>query len=257
LPICDEFVIAVGNSDDGTREAIESINSPKIKIIDTIWDENLRVGGKILAQQTDIALGHCTGDWCFYIQGDEVIHEKYLDTILNAMKTYLPNQEVEGLLFKYLHFYGNYNYVGIARKWYRHEIRIIRNNKQIQSYRDAQGFRTNGKKLAVKLIDAEVYHYGWCRPPKEQALKQVAFNRLYNPNYNEKPKETFLYTSDKPLKKFEGTHPAVIKERIANTNWEFEYDPSKTKISIKDRFILWFESLTGYRLWEYKNYKII
>ena len=37
LPICDEFVIAVGDCNDGTRELIESIGSDKIRIIDTVF----------------------------------------------------------------------------------------------------------------------------------------------------------------------------------------------------------------------------
>ena len=41
LPIVDEYMVAVGNSDDGTLELIRSINSPKIKIIETIWDDSL------------------------------------------------------------------------------------------------------------------------------------------------------------------------------------------------------------------------
>lgn len=258
LPICDEFIVVVGNSSDGTREAILALNNPKIKIIDTIWDDNLRVGGQILAQQTDIAKRAITGDWGFYIQGDEVIHEKYLPEIKKQMEAHLNNPEIDGLLFKYRHFYGNYDYVGTARKWYRYEIRVVKNHPAIHSYKDAQGFRKNGNKLNVKLIDAEVYHYGWCRPPQNQALKQQSFNRLYDNGVENKEKlDTYTYISNTPLARFEGTHPQVVAEKIKQTNWEFHYEPSQVKISLKDRFILWFESLTGHRLWEYRNYKIV
>ena len=34
LPICDEFVVAVGNSDDETLQLIKQIDSPKIKIFE-------------------------------------------------------------------------------------------------------------------------------------------------------------------------------------------------------------------------------
>ena len=40
LPICDEFVIAVGKSDDDTLSKIRAIKSKKIRIIETIWNEN-------------------------------------------------------------------------------------------------------------------------------------------------------------------------------------------------------------------------
>ena len=140
LPICDEVVIAVGNSDDGTRDAILSLDSPKIKIIDTVWDESKREGGHVLAEQTDIAFSHITGDWGFYIQGDEVIHEKYLPVIRAAMEEHLHDDNVEGLLFNYFHFYGSCDYIATSRDWYRKEIRVVRNLPEIRSYRDAQGF---------------------------------------------------------------------------------------------------------------------
>ena len=159
LPIVDEMIVVVGDCEDGTRESIVRLPSPKIKIIDTVWDENMRKGGEILAQQTNIALDNISGDWGFYIQGDEVLHEKYYEVIVEKMKTNLHNEKVDGLLFNYLHFYGSYDFVGTSRKWYRNEIRIIRNNPKIRSYKDAQGFRKAGKKLHVKNINASIYHY--------------------------------------------------------------------------------------------------
>jgi hypothetical protein len=106
LPMCDEFIVAVGNSEDDTRKLIESIASDKIKIIDSVWNDELRVGGKVLADETNKAKKAISpdSDWAFYIQSDEVIHEKYHAEILSAMKKWKDNKEIEGLLFKYLHF---------------------------------------------------------------------------------------------------------------------------------------------------------
>ena len=53
LPICDDFVVAVGNSDDGTLALIQSIHPTKIRIVETIWDDTKREGGKVLALETD------------------------------------------------------------------------------------------------------------------------------------------------------------------------------------------------------------
>jgi len=261
LPLCDEFIIVVGNSDDETRTKILSLNSPKIKIIDTIWDEKLRAGGQILAQQTNIALDAITGDWGFYIQGDEVLHEKYIPAIKEAMQQYLHQQTVEGLLFDYRHFYGSYDYVGASMKWYRKEIRVVRNDKKIRSYKDAQGFRKEGKKLKVKEIQAEIYHYGWCRPPKKQQLKQIDFNKLYHDDHwvNEHivHADEYDYQSFDELQKFTESHPQTMLERILKSNYSFEYDPSKVQINSKDKLRQMVEKLTGHRLWEYKNYNII
>ncbi|MBC8097072.1 MAG: glycosyltransferase, partial [Akkermansiaceae bacterium] len=42
LPIVDEFVVALGPSDDGTEEMLRAINDPKIRIIPTHWNERIR-----------------------------------------------------------------------------------------------------------------------------------------------------------------------------------------------------------------------
>ncbi|MDB5126394.1 glycosyltransferase family 2 protein, partial [Mucilaginibacter sp.] len=183
LPLCDEFIVALGDSEDETENLINGIGSPKIKIIHTVWDTNVRDGGKVFADETDKAFDAISPDtdWAFYIQGDECVHEKYLPLIKKEMEENLSDSKVEGLLFKYLHFYGSYDYYGHSRRWYRREIRIVRNNKDIRSYRDAQGFRwANNRKIQVKLIDAYIYHYGWVKPPSGLANKLRNFNQFYH-----------------------------------------------------------------------------
>jgi len=164
LPACDEFIMVVGNSTDGTRQAIEQLQSPKIKIIDTVWDMRLQTGGKIFAQQTNIGLDAVTGDWCFHIQADEVIHENDLSKITEAIKTNNDNKNVEGFILPYYHFWGGYNYIRNTRRIHKHEVRIFRSGLGVRSYRDSQGFRkfksaegyTNGtdagEKLTVKKL---------------------------------------------------------------------------------------------------------
>ena len=176
LPLCDEVVVAVGFSDDNTLELIKNID-PKVRIIETIWDDTLREGGKTLALETDKAFQAISSDadWAFYIQGDEVVHEKYHTIILDSMHRYKDDNRVEGLLFNYTHFYGSYDYIGSSLSWYLDEIRIIKNNKNIFSYRDAQGFRKLPNiKLNVKKIPAYIYHYGWvksCKKNKKRLIK--------------------------------------------------------------------------------------
>ena len=183
LPICDEVVVAVGNSDDGTLDLIKGIASNKIRIIETVWDDALREGGRVLAIETDKAFAAVSADsdWAFYIQGDEVLHEKYHGAVREAMKKYKDDTDVEGLLFNYLHFYGSYDYIGESFRWYRREIRVVRKRKDIFSYRDAQGFRKQpNEKLQVKLIDAYIYHYGYVREPKAMRRKFNDFGKYWN-----------------------------------------------------------------------------
>ncbi|MDI6780413.1 MAG: glycosyltransferase family 2 protein [Bacteroidota bacterium] len=259
LPICDEFIIAVGNSEDETRKQIERLNETKIKIIDTVWDESLRTGGAILAQQTDIALFHISGDWGIYLQADEVIHEKYLPVIVSAMKDNLDNEKVEGLLLKYIHFYGSYDYYAASRSWYRNEIRVIRNGIGVQSWKDAQGFRINGRKMFVKQVDGYVYHYGWVKHPKVMLDKAKSFNKLWHddewvekniPDVNE-----FDFSKIDSIGKYKDSHPFVMSERIQKHNWLFT--PSPNKFNFKNSLLNFIEKYFGVCIAEYKNYTIV
>lgn len=264
LPICDEMIVAVGNSDDETLALIKSIDSPKIKIIETIWDDALREGGKVLAVETDKALAAVSpdSDWCFYVQGDEVVHEQYLSTIQQAMQDNLHNLNVDGLLFNYQHFYGTYQYVADAHRWYRREIRVIRNTGKVNSYKDAQGFRTtDNQKLRVKMIDAYIYHYGWVKPPEIQRAKMKSSIKFWADEEKTdalKPKlDNFDYSEIDSLSHFQGTHPKVMQARIERVNWMFNFDIKVKKLSFKNRFRMLMEKLTGWRIGEYRNYRLL
>lgn len=263
LPVVDEFVVLVGNSDDNTRQLIESIGSSKIRIYESIWDDSLRKGGQVLAVETDKAMALIGDgfDWAFYIQADEVVHEQYHPAIIEAMQKWKDDQQVEGLLFDYVHFYGDYNYIGDSRKWYRAEIRIVRPNAGIRSWKDAQGFRKDLRKLKVRKIAASVYHYGWVKPPEKQQAKQQYFHKLWHDdrwmqeNIPDQPQ--FDYSGIDSVAQFTGTHPAPMQARVAAQSWKVEIDPSKKKLSIRYKFLMLIERITGWRPGEYKNYQRI
>ncbi|PJJ80141.1 glycosyltransferase family protein [Mucilaginibacter auburnensis] len=268
LPLCDEFVVALGNSDDETEQLVKGINSPKIKIINTVWDDSIRDGGAVFAAETDKAFAVISSDadWAFYIQGDECVHEKYHALIKKEMEQNLNDRAVDGLLFKYLHFYGSYDYYGHSRRWYRREIRIVRNDKDVRSYRDAQGFRwADNSKLNVKLIDAYIYHYGWVKPPSGLAAKLRNFNKFYHDDewMKENLPETFTfdYSHKNPdrLVHFTGTHPAVMHKRLEATNWNLEIDLKalRKQMPFRRKVLQKIEDLTGWRISEYRNYKLI
>ena len=263
LPVVDEMIVLIGDSTDSTIALIEAIGDPKIKIHHSVWNKNLRKGGAVLAEETDKAFA-LIGDeytWAFYIQGDEVVHEKYYPAIRTACENYANDTEVQGLLFKYKHFYGTYDYVGDSRKWYAHEIRIIRNNKAISAYRDAQGFRIGKTKLPVACIDASIYHYGWVKSPT-QMRKKIKESSIYwnDDTQMEKIKSSpsdYDFTGFDSLQKFTDTHPAVMHDRIQRQNWVIDLDVSQKKFSFKNKCLYLFEKLTGIRPFDFKNYKII
>jgi len=264
LPVCDEVVVAVGKSDDDSLGLINSISDKKIKIIETVWDESLREGGRVLADETNKAFEAISkdSDWAFYIQGDECVHEQYLPAIKEAMERWKDDTRVDGLLFNYRHFYGSFDYVGASRKWYPKEVRIVRNNKRIHSFRDAQGFRKDNKLLKVKLIDAWMYHYGWVKHPKTQQAKREEFEKMWHDDEAALKKvgisEEFDYSQIDTLARFEGTHPKVMQERVNRQNWEFTYDPTKgVKLPLAKRLLNSIEKLTGREIGRYANYKRI
>jgi predicted ABC-type ATPase len=264
LPLCDEFIVVAGNSEDATRKLIEDIDSPKIKIIDSIWDDSLKAGGQVFAVETDKAFAAISpdSDWAFYIQGDEVVHEKYHSLIQQEMELNLNKTKVEALLFKYIHFWGSYDYLGDSRRWYRREIRLMKNLKGIQSYRDAQGFRLNGRKIQVKLIDAYVYHYGWAKPPQGLNNKIRNFNTFYHDDQwmEQHMPQTyeFDYSNADRLIEFTGTHPKVMQQRIQATGWKLDINKSvKQHNDYRRKLLQKIEDWTGWRIGEYRNYKIV
>ena len=263
LPVVDEMIILIGDCTDGTIELMESINDSKIKIHHSVWDPQLRSGGSVLAAETNKALQLISkdADWAFYIQGDEVVHEMYHAAILKGCTDYKDQHQVEGLLFKYLHFYGTYDYVGDSRTWYSKEVRVIRNDPKISAYKDAQGFRKGGQKLKVKAIDAFVYHYGWVKSPQQMMKKQKEFSKLWHNDdalkaYMAQP-DFFDYSQFDSLEKFNGTHPLVMLARIERADWDISFDPSKKKFSLKDRLLYYFEKATGIRPFDFKNYQLL
>ena len=246
LPICDEFIFVLGkgDDDDNTLAILESIDSPKLKIVHTEWDTEKFPNGMENAHQTDIAISHCTGDWLFYVQADEVVHEKYLSGIQKRCEDLLNHSEVEALLFKYKHFFGDYEHYINHHGWYQNEIRIIRNRPDIHSFESAQSFRRipnfDGKSyrnrqgshlLQVAPLEAYIYHYGWVRPPKYMQSKKKALDSIHKGDktaeslYKERDAD-FDYGPLRNMLKFKETHPAVMAEKIKDFTWgsSLDYD---------------------------------
>jgi len=290
LPLVDEFIVALGNSDtdDTTREEILSIGSPKIRIIDTLWDIEKYPRGMEHAHQTDIAKNHCKGDWLFYLQSDEIIHEDDLPVIRQRCQDLLHDRDIEGLLFDYIHFWGDYDHYQNGHSWYRREIRIVRNDPEIHSWESAQSFRRipdfdgihyrqqeHTIKLKVAHSHARVFHYGWVRPPEVMNRKIKHFNinhkgikvvdQLDQQHYYD---GGFDYGDLGKAEVYKGTHPQVMQEWIRQFNWADKLRVGGGKIVNLNTFkheqpkyvvLSWIEKnlLGGRRLGEFKNYILV
>lgn len=239
LPLVDEFIFALGDcdSDDKTRELLESIDSDKLTIIDTVWDLEKYPRGMEHAHQSDIAKEHCSGDWLFYVQADEIVHEDDLPLIRKRCGELLDDREVEDLLFRYKHFWGDYEHYHFSHNWYKDEIRIIRNDPDIHSWESAQSFRRipdfdglsyrqqkGTYKLKVARVNAYIYHYGWVRPPHIMRTKSRVFTRIHHGEQKVKDLEKknhfdFDYGDLSKLRVFKGAHPEVMQDRIKQFDW--------------------------------------
>lgn len=228
MPLVDELVVAVGNSDDGTLDVVKSVHDPRLVVLETVWDDSLREGGRVLAQQTNLALGRCRHAWAFYLQADEVLHEADYPVITAALADSDPRSGIDALSFRFIHFEGTYDFVNVVR--YRKQCRLVRNDGRLVSAGDAAGFaRTDGRKLAVQRSGARVFHYGWARAPELMRRKVAAFQRLYTAD-DRSIEERWKDVKDEHLTdvdiafRFRGTHPRVMADRIAAAGWSIPSD---------------------------------
>ena len=215
LPVCDEFVVNVGDSDDETLTLIKSLKSQKIRIIENRWDFSM--GKEVLSYQTNLALKECRGDWAFYLQSDEVIHEADLNRLIVCMKRSLDDKNVDALRFGWLHFYGSYFRYRIDQGWFQKQDRIIRNNKEIESEGDAWGFRRkDGQPLRRKNTECLLYHYGWVHSQSVMTDRRVNAERIgFTQLKKDERQSEYSYGDLNRFPIYFGTHPAVMNTRIA------------------------------------------
>lgn len=268
-PLCDEIIINVGyddpnlQNDDGTYQLLtDRFPDCKFKFLKSYWDPELTSQGLVLSEQTNIALQKCQGDICFYIQGDEVIHEKDIPEITNGIKMMKTDPKIDGLVFDYFHFYGNVDILKHTRNVYRREVRIIRNNIGLKSHLDAQGFRfTNSQKPLCKRINAHIYHYGWAREKEIMSQKIKEMDKLYHGEDYERYKDnSFKYQRIWGLKKFQGQHPEIMRNWINDHKNDIDIMSLKLEMSLKDYNLAlsdFIEYLTGLRIGEFKGYRLL
>ena len=264
LPLVDEFVIALGPCDDDTEAMVRAIGDPKIRILPTTWNERMRgdysVGGFVYGQQKSIALFNCTGDWAFYLEADEVLHENELPKIRAAMEKYLPDGRVEALAFDYLHFYGNQNTLAWSPGWYRSEVRILRNtipawSSEALFFNVLEGHKKSRYPRAAHT-GATIYHYGWVRSEAQMNLKSASVQKYWN----DAPPAVLDYSKidGSILKLFSGTHPKIVQDWLPAAEGIFRADPTHqlTSREKKHRRLLWLENTFGLRF-NKKHYQLI
>ncbi|MBI5150758.1 MAG: glycosyltransferase [Candidatus Omnitrophica bacterium] len=215
LPVCDEFVVNVGDSEDETLDVIQSLASEKVRIIENEWDMTQK--SEVLSYQTNLALDACRGDWAFYLQSDEVVHEDDLGKLKEVMRRYQDDPGVDALRFQWLHFYGSYYRYRIDRGWYQKQDRIIRNNGMIESFGDAYAFRRkDGQELRRRNTGCFIYHYGWVQPQEVMAQRRANAEEIGFVSLADKERDKkYSYGDLNRFPAYFGTHPKVMEERTA------------------------------------------
>ncbi|HEU4570359.1 MAG TPA: hypothetical protein VFS07_07295 [Gemmatimonadales bacterium] len=259
LTVCDEVVVNVGRSEDETLEVVRGIGDPRIRIIETVWATDKQ--NYVLGDETLRAMRACTHPWGIYIQADEVLHERGAEELRRVIQAVDADPVVEGLLVKYHHFYGGFDVVATHRRWYRREVRAVRLDPalDIRPYQGAQGFRVGPehRKIRARLTTAEMFHYGWCRPTAALRAKRENDKVMYpwRPHSDDIPLLRWI----PGLKPFPGQHPAVAAPYVARYRdqihpvgprfWTWKF----ARIYASG----WVEKLTGWRPFEFRNYRIV
>jgi hypothetical protein len=259
LPIVDEFVINVGKSEDNTLELIKSISSPKIRIIESTWNDSMHDRGYVYGQQKMIAQFNCTGDWAFYVEGDEVYHEDDLEQISNSMKIHLNDLNVEALVFDFNHFYGNSNSVLCSPGWYRSEARIIKNS--VRSYAPDGLFwvvlesNKKGRYPRAKHTGVTCYHYGWVRSEDQMNLKSSKVQKYWG---RDPVSIDYTQMDQKIIQEFQGSHPKIIQDWIPKDVGLYKADSSYkvTQKQKKHQLMIKLENFFGLDLSK-KHYKLV
>jgi hypothetical protein len=263
LPLVDEMVVALGPSDDGTEAALRGIGDCRIRILHTQWNEGIRsdysVKAFVYGQQKSIALFNCTGDWAFYLEGDEVLHEQDWPKIRQAMRQHLANRAVEALAFDYFHFYGNKNTYVWSPRWYRTEARILRNTipawaseglffNVLESHHRARYPR-------AAHAGATIYHYGWVRSEAQLNLGRRTVAQCWGSRSN-----TADYSEVDPLtlRPFLGTHPQAVQSWLPPAQGLFQANPNHrlTRREKKHRLMLRLERWLGVTF-NKKHYRLV
>jgi len=259
LTIVDEFVINVGESEDDTLLVIQSIHSSKIRIIKSKWNDTMQERGFVYGQQKMIAQYNCTGDWAFYIEGDEVYHENDLEQIRESMIIHLDDPNVEALAFDFYHFYGNTNSYLDSPGWYRSEVRIIKNS--VRSYAPDGLFwlvlnsNKQGRYPRAKHTGVSCYHYGWLRSQEQMNLKSEKVQKYWA---KDPVKVDYSQMDQSIIKEFQGSHPEIITEWLPKESGLYKVDPNykPTKKQKKHRMMIKFEKFFGVDLSK-KHYKLV
>lgn len=245
LPIVDEFIVNVGPDEDGTLDLIRTLKDPKIKIIQSQWNPNMRTGACVYAQQTNIALFNCVAKWAFYLQVDEVIHEEDLSIIMDYVDRYADDDRVDGLALRQLNFWGDYKTIISAYPhWERRRCWIVKPHHFVLSCGDAARFtvhpkyKEKGHRLHAIETEARLFHYFGVKSKRglEQKLQNV--QRYWTEKSSQKQELDYYRLLPRQfVTEYRETHPKTMAELIRNHQISLDLSSPqwRTELTWKER----------------------
>jgi glycosyltransferase involved in cell wall biosynthesis len=239
-PFVDEYVVNIGDSDDETEKLIRENfeNNPKFILFNSVWEPKEQ-GMAFFRNQTNLALEKCTGDWVFYLQADECVHEEQMERFGDEI--FLAEEEgKKAMMFEFLHFEKNYSKLKKTYSEgfdaYEREIRAFKNDGNVFSHGDAMGFAYKDKQKDIKSVPERLYlsrsnifHYGYVKDPKTMLEKKLYLKEFYynDATFTEDQKKIEegkirskggLYKYSRQLNDFTGTHPSSMMGKISSFN---------------------------------------
>lgn len=255
LPLCDEFVAVIGSSDDGTLDAVRGLNEERIRIVETVWSDKVQPRMSVLAQQTNVGLHLCEGDWVVYLQGNEVLHERSIPLLRAMMEDRKDDPRVEAMLLERLTFWGDYGHmIPVYPERFKFSPRIVRPYIGTYAIRDAMsvavfdGFSVTGRYPRAMDTGENVYRYGYVCTPEQLVTKvksAVHLERFREKRFDES--SFYRVLPRRFVREFTGGHPAVMNDRIGKFTQRISMDDRRwrTKPTFKE-----FQRLVETRFYE-------
>lgn len=239
LPICDEYIVVAGDSDDETLERLAELKDDRVKVIHTEWSPRVTPRKCLLAQQTNIGLGFCRGAWCLYLQGNEVLHERALPRLRNLMETHERDDSIEAMLLERLTFWSDYrHYLAVYPRRFKYTARIIRPNIGTYSIRDGMSFAvfdnfsTRGRYPRAIDTGADLYRYDYVHSVEQQARKFA--DAVHRSGTSVKADENYFYEyyPRQFIARFTDSHPEVMAQRVASSSGESSLDLQRCRLDL-------------------------
>lgn len=222
LPFADHIFISDGFSDDGTYDYLIKFKNKyedlvPITLTQDKW-EDTSFHGEEIANVSNKIISGVTGDWIYYLQADEVIHEDSVEHI----KHIATLDRFNSVSFPFYHFIRGWE---PSEEGYTESIRMIRNGRNSYLMGDAWNFEGEINPICPAGHSPQpIFHFAWVFP-KQNDVKQIEHGKLYknHTEYQEKMQDALITIDQEkepyPLTEFDD-FPEITRRFIGKVKYE-------------------------------------